>query len=726
MNSREMSIRDAINHKASFPKTLEKLSMDRFGCLTFNRSVMEKMLPQTIFENLIQAMEGKGKVKVEYISEIANAMKEWAVNQGATHFCHWFLPLTGIAAEKHDAFIEWKTADTMIEKFSSKQLMRGEPDASSFPSGGLRKTSEARGYTSWDPTSLPFLWKSGGNIVLCIPAVFFSWTGQALDTKIPLLRSDSKISQAAMRLMDLFGIKAKYVYSTLGCEQEYFLVDRSLYYLRPDLLMIGRTVFGAPSPKGQELEDHYFGTVKERVLAFMRELEEQAFELGIPLKTRHNEVAPGQHEVAPVFEKASIAVDHNIILMELMRQIASRHHLTCLLHEKPFAGINGSGKHNNWSLSTDQGLNLLDPSNFQDNSIVFLVMLTSVIHAVYEHAALLRASIASHGNDFRLGGHEAPPVIISIYLGEALEKLLDRIEKNLQVNTFSQETFDLGILAMPELPKDHSDRNRTSPFAFTGSKFEFRAVGSSANCALPITVINAIVAQSLNRILDEIEKNILSKQNPTKKDINHETMQVVKKYLKISRPVRFSGDNYSAEWQKEAKKRGLPIINKSLHAFEVFKETKIEKVFEGILTKEELISRVQIMIDHYSKVMNIEARLMVDMFRTQILPAAFCYQKEVAKSLKLLKENKVVPGSSQLALLKNISKAIDQAIVKIDALEKERENALKQADEKKGKAFCEKVCVQCEAARKAVDQLEMMVDDHLWPFPKYRELLNIL
>ncbi len=519
MNPRETALRDAASRKPRICFTEKRRTVEEFGRLTFNRAVMEKVLPRKVYTNFLQAIEGKGKINPEFADTIALAMKDWAIGMGATHFCHWFQPLTGYAAEKQDAFIDWKSEDALIEKFTGKYLLRGEPDASSFPSGRMRSTFEARGYTTWDPSSPAFLWQAGGATILCIPALFFSWTGKVLDMKIPLLRSDAKINQAALRLIDHLGIDATHVYSTLGCEQEYFLVDRALFSLRPDLIMGGRTVFGSPSPKSQELEDHYFGILKERVLAYMKEFEEAAFALGIPIKTRHNEVAPSQHEVAPIFEKASIAVDHNLLLMELMRQIAVRHELSCLLHEKPFAGINGSGKHNNWSLSTDTGINLLEPNGDANTNMLFLIMVTAVLTAVHENSALLRASIASAANDHRLGGHEAPPVIISVYLGEALEKLLDNLEKDLEHQRTHSITMDLGIPMLPELPKDETDRNRTSPFAFTGNKFEFRAVGSSANCALPITVINVIVADSLNRIIDEIEKKVGKKKERLSQDV---------------------------------------------------------------------------------------------------------------------------------------------------------------------------------------------------------------
>jgi glutamine synthetase len=725
MNAREMALRDAASRKPRVSFNEKRRSVEDFGKLVFNRSLMEKVLPKKVYANLLQAMEGKGKINSEFADIIALAMKDWATSLGATHFCHWFQPLTGYAAEKQDAFIDWKTEDTVIEKFSGKILMRGEPDASSFPSGSLRTTFQARGYTTWDPSSYAFLWKSGGTIILCIPSLFFSWTGKVLDTKIPLLRSDAKINEAALRLLNHLGIDATQVYSTLGCEQEYFLIDRALFHLRPDLLMGGRTVFGKSSPKSQELEDHYFGILKERVLAYMRDFEDAAFELGIPVKTRHNEVAPSQHEIAPIFEKASIAVDHNVLLMELMRQIAIKHDLACLIHEKPFAGVNGSGKHNNWSLSTDTGLNLLDPTAKPEDSLLFLIMVTAVLTAVHEHSALLRACIASAGNDHRLGGHEAPPVIISVYLGDALDKLLDNIEKELEHRHTASITLDLGIPSLPELPKDETDRNRTSPFAFTGNKFEFRAVGSSANCALPITVINVIVAESLNRILDEIEKKLVKKTSSSPKAFKQAAMPVIRKYLKESRAIRFTGDNYSSAWEKEAKKRGLPMIKKSYWAFSTFVQKDVVSTFQGVLSQNELKARHEVMVEQYSKVMNIEAKLMVEMFRTQILPAVIGTQRIMAKTLKNLAECRAGNTQEQMNVLKKLTKVLNEAIRKCDHLEIRREKAFMLDWDKRGKAFCDEIGPLCADLRKLVDELETLTDDHLWPLPKYRELLNV-
>lgn len=728
MNPRYVAL-DTVG-KRSRPLSLETKGAspsETFGIDVFNRSIMQKMLPREIFKNLVNAIEGKEKIKPEYADTIAVAIKEWAISKGATHYSHWFQPLTGASAEKHDAFIDWDTPDKVLEKFSGKQLIQGEPDASSFPSGGLRSTYEARGYTGWDPTSPVFVWRGGDGVTLCIPSVFFSWTGDVLDSKIPLLRSDRKIHDATMRLLKLTGIPATAVNSTLGCEQEYFVIDRSWRNLRPDLVLAGRTVFGAHPPKGQELQDHYFGAVKDRILCFMQDFEDAALRLGIPVKTRHNEVAPAQHEVAPVFERSSSAVDHNILLMEIMRQIAVKHDLTCLLHEKPFHDLNGSGKHCNWSLATDTGINLLDPTDTPENNLHFLVLITAILNAVHEHSALLRASIGSAANDFRLGGHEAPPAIISIYLGEELEAVLDNIEKKGSHSRDSRKnSYDLGIPVHPDFTKENTDRNRTSPFAFTGSKFEFRAVGSSASPSFPMTVLNTIVAESLNQMVDEIEKNL---KGSGKSGLLDAVLPVVRKYLRASRNIRFAGDNYSEAWAKEAKRRGLPIIKKSIDAFEALKTEKTAAAFKGILTKEELHSRYEIFAEAYSHTVNIETNLMLDMFRTQILPATIRQQVDQAGSLAAYA---AVIGSSkklvgQTARLQELSELIENSIKVAHEVAKAREDAASIVKlEARGKAYCHKVLPKCEELRTLVDHLETLIDDNLWTLPKYRELLFVI
>ncbi len=701
---------------------------DHFGMYVFTRSVMQKMLPQEIYHNVVNAMEGKEKIKQQYADPIAVTMKEWAISLGATHFTHWFQPLTGTSAEKHDAFIEWLSPDRMIEMFTGKQLIQGEPDASSFPSGGLRSTYEARGYTGWDPTSPAFVWKEGDGITLFIPSVFFSWTGDVLDSKIPLNRSEKKINDATLRLLKLTGIEASKVYVTLGLEQEYFVIDQALHSLRPDLVLCGRTVFGAQPPKGQELQDHYFGSVKERILCFMHDFERAAIRLGIPVKTRHNEVAPAQHEVAPVVERATLAIDHNIQLMELMRKIAVRHKLSVLLHEKPFDELNGSGKHCNWSLATDTGINLLDPTGTPENHLHFIVLLTAIMHAVHKHSALLRASIGSASNDHRLGGHEAPPAIISVYLGEALEQLLTNIEKHgVHKSSSKKNQYDLGIRELPDLNKEDTDRNRTSPFAFTGNKFEFRALGSLANPSMSVTALNAAVAMSLNEMLDAIEKKFDGKLPKKREELIDTVIPVVRKYLKASSAIRFSGDNYSKEWVKEAKKRGLPNIEKAIDSYKSLVDKNTIKAFDGILTLQELQSRYEILAENYALSVNIEVNLMTDLFSTQILPAALKQQKQMAESVvafgQAISRN---PLKNQKNRLMNLSQQIEKAIAQSEKLSEVQKKSNSLEGIKCAEFFCKKVMPEMDQLREVVDQIETVVDDQLWTLPKYRELLFLV
>lgn len=722
---------DAIGKVATRKSIMEaesvgsQASSEDFGSNVFNRKVMQKMLPIQIYHSVIDAMDGKQKIKEEFADSIAVAMKEWAISHGATHFTHWFQPLTGSSAEKHDAFIEWISPDQLIERFTGKQLIQGEPDASSFPSGGLRSTYEARGYTGWDPTSPAFVWKEGDGRMLCIPSVFFSWTGDVLDSKIPLHRSERKLSDATLRLLSLTDIQASRVYTTIGLEQEYFVIDRALRYLRPDLLLSGRTVIGALSSKGQELQDHYFGTVKERILCYMHDFERAALKLGIPVKTRHNEVAPAQHEVAPVVERAARAIDHNILLMGLMRKIALRHGLSCLLHEKPFEGINGSGKHCNWSLATDTGINLLDPTDTPGNNLHFLILVTAFLLAVHEHAPLLRASIGSATNDCRLGGHEAPPAIISVYLGEAIEHLLDNIEgQRFYKKEAKKRKFDLGIKELPDLTKDYTDRNRTSPIAFTGNKFEFRALGSSANPAMAVTVLNAIVAKSLHQILDEIE----SKHSKSKNTLYESVIPVVKKYLKKSKDIRFSGDNYSKEWLEEAKRRNLPNVEKSIDAFKALVSDQAIDVFEGILTCYEMRSRYEILAEHYAQVISIDSHLMIEMFNTQVLPAAMKQQELMARSLQSLKDatSQRIPSKEQTSLVKNFSQMIERAMSLCHELEIRQNRASSLSVVEKAEFISINVLPIMQTFREAIDAIETHVEDSLWPLPKYRELLFVI
>lgn len=728
MNPRYQAINAMAAHKPYQIANPDKSkTSENFGSNVFHLREMKKTLPKEIYQNVLNAYNGKETLKEEYANAIAIAIKEWALSHGATHYCHWFQPLTGASAEKHDSFIDWTGPSEVIEKFSGNQLIQGEPDASSFPSGGLRSTYEARGYTSWDPTSPPFIWEGGDGKTLCIPSVFFSWTGDVLDFKIPFLRSEKKINDAAVRLLNLMGIETESVASTLGLEQEYFVIDRTLAILRPDLLLTGRTLFGASPSKGQELQDHYFGAVKDRILSFMCDFENAAIKLGIPVKTRHNEVAPAQYEVAPIYEKGSAAIDHNILLMEIMRQTAEKHRLCCLLHEKPFAGLNGSGKHMNWSLLADNRLNLFSPSETPENNLHFLVLITAVLRGIHQHAGLLRASVGSAHNDHRLGGHEAPPAIMSVYLGEELEEVLHDIETTgNHIRKTKKGKVSLGIPSLLDLPKDTSDRNRTSPFAFTGNKFEMRALGASANPSFSATVLNAAVAESLNLILDEIESS-LEKKNPTKEEILKTTINVIRKHLKVSLPIRFSGDNYTAEWAKEAKKRKIPNIAKSTYAFETLLTQETKHLFNGILTDAELKSRYEILLEHYSQHTNIEAKTLIELYRTSILPAALKMQTETASAIiELKKIDGKFPSKEQKKLLHHLSHLIELSLTLSQTLEKERSEAEKLPLIKMAKAFCGSVAEQMESLRKIIDELEQTVDDRFWIFPKYRELLYLL
>jgi glutamine synthetase len=699
----------------------EQTSSERFAALVFTRAAMRKLLPGRVYNDLVAAMDGRGKIDPAHADTIAEAMKDWAMSHGATHFTHWFQPLTGATAEKHDSFIEWSGDERVIERFSGKSLIQGEPDASSFPSGGLRTTWEARGHTGWDPTSPPFLWKGGDGMTLCIPSIFFSYNGDVLDTKIPLLRSEREIAQAVMRLFRHTGTRAERVFCTLGWEQEYFVVDRRLRNLRPDLVMLGRTLYGAVPPKHQQLEDHYLGAVKDRILSYMQDFETAALQLGIPLKTRHNEVAPAQHEAAPVYARGPLSSDQNILLMELMRQIAVQHDLACLLHEKPFAGINGSGKHLNWSLATDGGINLLDPTDTPEKSIQFLLLLTAFLQAVHRHADLLRASIASPGNDFRLGAHEAPPAIISVYLGDALERLLDDIEaKGSYESGGKGSPYSFGLPVIPDMPKENTDRNRTSPLAFTGNKFEFRAAGAWSSCAWPITVLNVIVAESLNELLDQIEGHLGGAAEGA--PFAAAAIPVIRDSLKQSRLIRFSGNNYSTEWQEEAARRGLPNVHTAPEAYQALLTEKALRAFNGILTGSELKSRHDIGADEYSKTVDIEGQLMLEIFRTQLLPAALKYQKLMASGVSALGREVPMQGK----LLGRLTDRIEKAIELTDGIEEALARARATAEHDRAMAYCTQVRPACAAAREVVDQIEQLVDDEVWPLPKYWEILFLV
>ena len=689
-----------------------------FGANVFGLEQMRARLSESAYKALRSCMEHGSELDHALADQVANAMKEWAVERGATHFTHWFQPMTGSTAEKHDSFASIEDGKLIME-FSGKALIKGEPDASSFPSGGLRATFEARGYTAWDPTSPAFLRETTNGSTLCIPTAFCSWTGEALDEKTPLLRSSEALNREAVRLLRLLGDdKVQYVYPTLGCEQEYFLVDRDLYMLRPDLVATGRTLFGAKPPKGQELEDHYFGSIAPRVLAFMQEVETELWKLGVPVKTRHNEVAPSQYELAPIFERSTIAVDHNMLCMEVLKQVAQKHGFQCLLHEKPYAGINGSGKHNNWSVATDTGENLLEPGKSPEQNMRFMVMLAAVMRAVDVHADLLRTTIAHAGNDHRLGANEAPPAILSIYLGEQLTDVVDAmIAGTGRGSERKRETMRLGVSVLPPLPRDATDRNRTSPFAFTGNKFEFRAVGSSQACGKPNSVLNTIVADAMSHISDEIERA------KGKKGLEAAVNDVVVDLFKKHKRILFNGNGYSSQWHAEAQKRGLPNFRNAVDAIGNFGSKKNVELFEqfAVLSSKEVESRMNIQFEAYSKAIAVEGQSALSIARTMILPAAQRTQLAVAQSLAAAKacgiEVKV-----QEKRLRELSARIEAFVLGIEELTAQFEHAESHggSPQEHARTYRDKVVPAMAKLREVADGLETMVDDAEWPLPKYR------
>ncbi len=694
-----------------------------FGSDTFSRAIMRQRLPKEVYRSLLQTVDRGEPLDPEVASVVAATMKDWAIENGATHFTHWFQPLTGQTAEKHDSLITPDGQGGVVLNFSGSDLVQGEPDASSFPSGGLRATFEARGYTAWDATSPAFLMRNQSVVTLCIPTAFVSWTGEALDTKIPLLRSVEALSKQALRLLKIFGTvgTASRVYTTVGPEQEYFLVDRELYYRRPDLVACERTLFGAKPPKGQQLEDHYFGSIPARVLAYMGEVEHELYRLAVPVKTRHNEVAPGQYEIAPLFEASNVASDHQMLIMETLKRVAVRHGLMALLHEKPFAGVNGSGKHNNWSMSTDSGVNLLDPQDETHTNLEFLTFLCAVIRAVDLHADLLRASIASAANDHRLGANEAPPAIISIFLGEMLTDLLAQIEKGQLKRTLRGGTLDMGARTLPQLPRHSGDRNRTSPFAFTGNKFEFRAVGSSQSIAWPNTVLNTIVAESLDFTATGIEK--AAGKNPSPERLQRAVLGVLQRIIHQHKRVIFDGDNYSAEWHAEAERRGLPMLRDSVEALPVLKQKKNVDLFRkyGVMNKVELESRLHIGLERYVKQITIEGEMMGHIARTQLLPAALRHQALLAEAVTKT-QAAGVPAAEQKAALERFVGYANRLRDAIGALEEtmahEDPDPLAHA-----RHIEEAVIPAMVETRAAADHLETVVTAEFWPLPTYRELL---
>jgi len=692
--------------------------MEIFGTNVFNDSVMRERLPKNIYKSLKNTIENGTPLDANVAEVVASAMKDWAIEKGATHYTHWFQPLTGLTAEKHDSFISPTDDGKVIMEFSGKQLIKGEPDASSFPSGGLRSTFEARGYTAWDCTSPAFLRKEGTNIVLCIPTAFCSYTGEALDNKTPLLRSMEALSKQAVRVLRLFGDEeTARVSSTVGPEQEYFLIDKNFYEQRMDLVLTGRTLFGAKPPKGQEMEDQYFGSIHERISAFMNEVNVEAWKLGISAKTQHKEVAPSQYEIAPIFSVTNVATDHNQLVMDILKKVANRHGLVCLLHEKPFAGVNGSGKHNNWALGTNTGKNLLDPGSTPHENAQFLTFLCAVIKAVDEYADLLRASAANAGNDHRLGANEAPPAIISIYLGEQLSDILAQLQNGGLTRSKSESRMHIGVSTLPVLRKDSTDRNRTSPFAFTGNKFEFRMVPSSLSIAVPNTVLNTIVAEALCQIADRLEQA---------ENFEAELQALLKEIaIKHSRIV-FDGNNYSEEWVAEAERRGLPNIRSTVDAIPAWISEKAVAVFtkHGVLNEAELHSRYEILLEQYNKTINIEAQTMLYMTKRQIVPAGLKMLQNLANNISTVKAVADVPVSAQERLLKQISQVMVTLDERLQTLEAKTKEAANIDDVfEKGLYYRDEVFTAMNSLREAVDQLEELVDKEYWPLPTYAEML---
>jgi glutamine synthetase len=697
-----------------------------FGENVFSLKTAREFLSDEAYKSLVNSMKSGHKIDRSMASQIASGIRQWAEAKGATHFTHWFQPLTGSGAEKHDSFFTLKSDGSALEQFDGDALVQQEPDASSFPSGGLRATFEARGYTAWDPNSPAFIMSIGNGKTLCIPTIFVSYTGESLDYKAPLLKSIEALNKNAVEVCNYFDRNVTHVYATLGWEQEYFVIDEGLANARPDIVMCGRTVFGHSPAKGQQLEDHYFGSIPERVYAFMRDFENESYKLGIPLRTRHNEVAPAQFECAPIFEELNLAVDHNTLLMDIMTRVAKRHKLKVLLHEKPFAGINGSGKHNNWSMATNTGVNLLAPGKTPKTNLMFLAFFVNTIKAVHDHADLLRSAIASAGNDHRLGANEAPPAIISAYIGKFLTNVLNEVENRVGDKFDEQDEVMLKLdihKSIPELLLDNTDRNRTSPFAFTGNKFEFRAVGSEANCANPMTVLNTIMSETLGNFKKEVDALI---EKGDKKEVA--IMQVIKNYIKSSKSVLFEGDGYSEEWQNEAERRGLPNVKTTPLALDAMVTEKALSLFEkhNIYTHPELEARHEIELEKYIKRVQIEGRVIGDLAGNHILPSAIRYQNVLITNIKGLKDIGAAASTykAQFLVLNEISEHINTVQTLCEEMTEARKEANNLTSSRdKAIAYCEKVKPYYDNIRYAVDKLELLVDDSAWELPKYRELL---
>ncbi len=704
------------------PAAPGRKATEDFGSLTFNDEAQRARLPKDAYRALRRAVAQGEPLDASVADIIAAALKDWAVEHGATHYTHWFQPMTGITAEKHDAFLSPTADGRAVAEFAGRELIKGEPDASSFPSGGMRSTFEARGYTAWDPTSPPWLLITHSGTTLVIPTAFVSWTGEALDKKTPLLRSMDALSRQAVRVLKLFGSKAQRVVTTCGAEQEYFLIDRQFYFNRPDLINAGRTLFGARPPKGQELEDHYFGSIPERVLAFMMDVERELYKVGVPVKTRHNEVAPGQYELAPTFENANVATDHQMMTMEMLRRVAPKYGLACLLHEKPFAGVNGSGKHVNWSMSDDLGNNLLNPGETPHDNIQFLVFCAAVLRAVNKYQGLLRFSIASAGNDHRLGANEAPPAIISIFLGDMLTDIFGQIEKaGSAKSTKSGGILDVGVGVLPKLPRDAGDRNRTSPFAFTGNKFEFRAVSANQSIAWPNLALNVAVADSLDYCATEIEKGL--KEG---KKLQGAVKTLLTKIIRENKRIIFNGNGYSDEWQKEAGKRGLLNHRTSVDAYPEIMKPEVVQAFEkySVLNERELKARHEVAVEQYNKSINVEAQLMVLMANRFILPPVYRFQGQLAATVAAVKAAGAVSKESKRTL-DRLCKVIDECKQRVDHLQELLEHEGDGSAEKHAKYFRDKVVPAMAALRESGDAIESMVPDDEWSLPTYREMLFI-
>jgi glutamine synthetase len=714
-----------VLHRTPKPIEFDGKVSELFGKNVFHSEIMREYLPSDAYKSMMEAIQNGTRLDRKMADQVASAMKDWAITKGATHYTHWFQPLTGTTAEKHDAFFKPVGPGRAIERFDGELLVQQEPDASSFPNGGIRNTFEARGYTAWDPSSPAFVIGK----TLCIPTIFISYTGESLDYKMPLLKALHAIDQAAVEVCQYFDKNVTKVNATLGWEQEYFLVDQALFNARPDLMMTGRALFGHDSAKGQQLEDHYFGSIPERVTAYMRDYETEAILLGIPVTTRHNEVAPNQYECAPIFEECNLANDHNLLLMDLMEKIARKHDFRVLLHEKPFAGVNGSGKHNNWSLSTNTGVNLLAPGKNPKSNLQFLTFFVNTIKAIHDNADLLRACIATAGNDHRLGANEAPPAIISTFIGSQLSSLLDEIEKNVKAGKMTPEDkteLKLNIGKIPQIMLDNTDRNRTSPFAFTGNKFEFRAVGSSANCSHAMIVLNTIMANQLNIFKKSVDTRI--EKGETKDEA---ILKELQKLIKESKKIRFEGNGYGDEWVKEAEKRGLNNLKDTPRALKVWSDKKVAKLFNdlNILTPREIEARQEIEFESYILKLQIEARIMGDMVQSQIIPAAIEYQNKLLQNAQGLisvlgeKEGKKA-AKTQIDLISQISEHINKMKDFADKMLTARKQAnLIEHAEDKAIAYCDKVKVYFDDIRYHADKLELLVDDELWPMPKFREML---